>query len=228
MNKSLVEIVVETLEAVGLHAQRAFPGGRTPAIDCLETTVGIKEVDRAAGTATVKVSVLTPANLGAALCEDEGLYICSLLRNIGGACRQGEAIYDARGDFFCVPVEATFTGYEALDGWSNPAPAPAPTYTVKVENVVLEHVAAFDAECTVDTSDLSAGQKYWTFRLEEIIPLDRQESIIPAEPFSIAVAKEYGADVYSGCKITGRKRLFREDGLHHIWEGTADGMTAVS
>ena len=226
MNKSLIEIVVDTLLAEGLHCERAFPASRMPAIDCLETTVGLKEVDRAASTATVKVTVLSPAKLGAPSCEDAGLYICGLLRQIGGKCRMGEVAYDARGDFFYAPVEADFAGYEALDGWSEVTPSP--TYTVKVNNIVLEHVASFDVEYSINTTDPLAVTKSWTFRLEEIIPLSRQESAIPEEPFSIAVAKEYGTDVYSGCRITGRKRLFREDGLHHIWEGTATGMTMVS
>ena len=151
--------------------------------------------------------------------------ICGLLRKIGGACRQKEVSYDPRSDCFCVPVEATFAGYEALDGWSELSPAP--TFTVKVENVVLEDVVSFDAEYVVDTKDPENIRKYWTFRLEACIPLSRQENPVPQEPFSVAVAKEYGEDVYSGCIITGRKRLFREDGLHQIWEGTATEMTFI-
>ncbi len=223
MNKTLVEIVVETLNAEGIPAQRAFSARKMPAIDCLETTVGLKELDVAAGIATVKVSVLMPARMGGPACEDAGLRIYRLLGNIGGSCRQGEVTYDSRGDFFCVPVEATFAGHEALDGWCNSAPVP--TFTVKVENAVLEHAVSFDAEYTVDTTDPLTVKKYWTFRLKEITPLNRQEAVMSEEPFSITVVRDFSTEVYSGCRITGRKRQFREDGLHHIWEGTATGMT---
>lgn len=223
MNKTLIEIVVDALLAAGLHCERAFPAGRMPAIDCLETTVGLKEMDREANTATVKVSVLSPAKLGAPSCEDAGLHICRLLRQIGGKCCQGEVAYDARGDFFYVPVEATFAGYEALDGWSEVTPAPV--FTVKAENTVLEYAVSFDAEYSLVAIDKDNSAWRWAFRLEEITPFSRQENDMPEEPFRIAVAKEFSTEVYSDCVITNRKRLFREDGLHQIWEGTATGMT---
>ena len=91
----------------------------------------------------------------------------------------------------------------------------------------MEDAVSFDSEYSLVETELLEAEARWTFRLEEVIPLDRQESVIPEEPFSIAVVKEYSAEVYSGCRVTGRKRQFREDGLHHIWEGTATGMVVI-
>lgn len=226
MSKTLVEIVVDTLNAEGISAVRAYPAGKMLAIDNLYAAVGLKELDSAAGTETVKVFMLVPAKDGASVCEDAGLRVCRLLRAIGGSCRQGEAIYDSRGDFLYVPIEAVFAGQETMVGWDEQQPAP--TFSVKVENVVLENVVSFDAEYALVETELLEADAQWTFRLEELTPLNRQEEEMPEEPFSIAVVKEYSAEVYSGCRITGRKRLFREDGLHHIWEGTADAVTVVT
>ena len=225
MGKKLVEIVEEALGKEVIPATRTYPGGKMQAIENVFATVGLKELDPAAGTATVLVSILSPAQDGAEICEDEGLRACRILKSIGGTCRQGEVSYDSRGDYLCVPIEAVFVGHETIVGWS-PAKS-APTFTVKVENVVWEYAVSFDSEYTVDTTDPSAVKKYWTFRLEEIIPLNRQENAIPQEPFCISVVKEYSEDVYSGCRITGQKRMFREDGFHHIWEGAATTVTVV-
>lgn len=222
MGKKLVEIVEETLNEAVIPAMRTYPGGKMHAIKNVFATVGLKELDPAAGTATVIVSILSPAQDGAAVCEDEGLRACRLLKSIGGTCRQGEVSYDTHGDYLCVPIEAVFMGDETIAGWDYGAPAS--TFSVKVDDVVLEYAVSFDGEYSLT----EAGGSNWTFKLEQLVPLSRQEDPMPQEPFSIAVTKEYSVETYSGCKITGWKRLFREDGLRHIWEGTATGVTVVN
>lgn len=225
MGKSLIEIVIDLLKGMQIRADRAYPGQMMPAVETMVAAVGLKQLDQEHSTATVEVSVMTPARLGAGECEDKALWICRILKSIGGTCLLTKAEHIVGANLFRVSVEALFRGEETINGWQD-IPA-APTFAVKLGNVPLNHAVSFTAHRAVDEAVEEIGAAQWHFAVEEWFPLDAQEEEAPEEPFVITVSRVGSTERYNGCVLDVQKRILENGGLRQIREGVATSRTVT-
>ena len=117
MGKTLVETFVELLCDVGFSAQRAYPGTVMQDVTDLELTVQWAQLDQKAKTATVQVMVFSPAEKGAAVCQDGAVAVCLCLQSGGGNCVMKKTVYDPDMHLFGTEVLASFTGEQTAEGW---------------------------------------------------------------------------------------------------------------
>lgn len=199
-----------------------------PAIESIAAAVQLEQLDQAAGTATVLVSVLVPAALGAAASEDGAVQVCQILQGMGAVCLQGKSEYLNSAQMFCAAVSAVFSGEETVDGWEKPnEPAAPPTFSVKLGTRQLSFAVSFTAERALDDTVSVLDSATWHFRLEEVFPLEAREEAAPTEPFDITVSRTGRTEVFSGCALTAQKRVLEADGQRQIREGVAAGRTVI-
>lgn len=222
MGKSIVEIVIDLLKGSQIRVDRAYPGQMMPAVETMVAAVGLKRLDQADSSATVEVSVMTPAHLGAGECEDKAVWICRLLKSIGGSCLQGKAEHIVGANLFRVSIESVFYGQETLNGWQD-IPT-APTFAVKLGGMPLNYAISFTAHREVDETTENIENAAWHFKIEERFPLNAEEEASPEEPFAITVSRIGRTEVYNGCVLVAHKRILESDGQRQIREGVATSL----
>lgn len=223
MGKLILENVMDALRKKGIRVQRAYPGDRMPAIESMVAAVQLEQIDQAAATATVLVSVLAPAAMGAAESEDGAVLVSRILQTAGAMCRIHKTEHMSSANLFCTRVSAVFSGQETENGWQA-APKPL-TFSVMLGSTVLNCPVSFTAERAVDETAAALANAQWRFELEELFPLNVRENSTPASPYTITVRRDGRTEVYSGCVVTYQKRILGNDGQRQIRRGTATGRT---
>lgn len=236
MGRSIVTIVTDALRDAGIRVQRAMPGKALPELESAAVAVQLAQVDQAAATATVLVTVLAPAKLGGASCEELAVKVSSVLSGIGGVCRQ-EKLEQLTGTVLLeVPVYGKFAGYEKVDGWQElPKPGPVPeleaiTFTVFLGGRIASHAVSFSAwRKAVDEQGVVSeiADVPWQFSLKELLPLDTFEEAELKEPFTITVSRSGRTEVYSGCKLLYQSRYTSSKGLSQTREGVAESLKVI-
>lgn len=117
MGKTLVETVEKLLRDAGFSVQRAYPGTVMQDVTDLELTVQWAQLDQKAKTATVQVMVFSPAEKGAAVCQDGAVTVCLCLQSGGGSCVMKKTAYDPDMHLLGTEVLASFTGEQTANGW---------------------------------------------------------------------------------------------------------------
>ena len=69
--------------SAGIRARRAMPGGVLPELQSAAAAVQLAQVDQAAATATVLVTVVVPAKLGGGSCEELAVKVSSVMPSTG-------------------------------------------------------------------------------------------------------------------------------------------------
>ncbi len=227
MGRSIVDTVLDALQSEGISACRAMPSAAMGAPSGIAAAVQLHRLDQKEKTAEVLVTVLSPADRDASVCENGALQIFWILQRADGVCRQERTVYQAETDCFCTEVYALFSGEETENGWSPVVAEPEAEFSVFVGNATDSAAILFTARRAVDETVTVLGDAIWRFRLEERFALEESEPAWPAEPFSITVVREGGTEVYSGCVATSQKRSLDKTGQLQIREGTAQTMTVV-
>ena len=210
-----------------------MPGGVLPELQSAAAAVQLAQVDQAAASATVLVTVVVPAKLGGGSCEELAVKVSSVLSGIGGVCRL-EKLEQLTGTvLLALPVYAKFAGYEKADGWQElPKPTPEPdveamTFTVTLAGKEVAHAVSFAAwRRAVDDQGMvtQIGNVPWQFSLKELLPLDAVEEAAPTEPFTVTVSRSGRTEVYSGCTLLYQRRFTSAQGLNQTREGVAESL----
>lgn len=199
MGKLILEQVVNALNQVGIRAERAYPGRTMPAITQTAAAVSLGESEIREKPVTVLVTVLAPASMGAAACEDAALEAGEVLRRLGGECSVDVCRFDGRTGLFSTAVTAAFSR----------------NMEIKMDSRNLNHVVSLESWRAVDEEVSSIDGALWYFRLEEFIPWGEEEDYEPGEPFSLT----NGRVTFTGCRWTSCRRITKADGIQMIREG---------
>ncbi len=227
MGRSIVGIVVDALQEAGFSAFRAMPPGEMGELTGQCATVLLHRLEPEQKQAEVKVTVLSPAHLGASVCEDGALQILWVLQGAGGSCRQEAVAYSSQMDVFCANVFVTFSGEETENGWVQLVPEPEPEFSVFVGEATDSAAILFTARRAVDDTVTVLDGAVWHYRLEERFALDEEEPQWPQEPFSITVTREGRTERYDGCVVTSQRRSLDATGQAQVREGMAQTMTVL-
>ena len=98
------------IDDFGIATQRAMPCQKAPIITQPVAAVSLRAADLTAETITLQVTIMSPMDKGAPLCEDTALIIADLMHSNHGAdiCTVGECQSDERAGVFLVAIIGVF------------------------------------------------------------------------------------------------------------------------
>lgn len=209
MGKLILEQAVQALQAGGIPAARAMPAARMPEITATVAAVSLQGMDLRSKKMTVLVTVLTPAHLGSAVCEEAALTAGELLSDIGGKCSADACRFDGRTGLFAVEVTAQFN-------------SEVPKITIN--DVELKHVLAFTSWRTLDEEVSDWDNAKWNFRLEEYFPMGDDVEADPAGTFVLNHICQSGSESYIDSTWTYQRKVWDASGVRQIRLGVAEVM----
>lgn len=211
MGKLNLGDVVQALADAGIPTERAFPARKLAMITEPVAAVSLKQAQMRGQTLTVQVRILSPAELGAATCEETALAAGETLTELGGDCTVEECRFDGRTGMFSVDITAQFL---------------TEIPKVKLNGTLLQYVEAFTCWRTVDEDAgvTELDQAKWYFRLEEFFPAGVDEEEEPEEPFELMHISAIGSETYCSCKWTYQRRVWGSTGIRQIRLGAAESM----
>lgn len=225
MGNSILDMVLRSLRKTGFQADAAFPGQKFPVITEPVAAVHIEKVDSANMTVTVEVSILCPAELGGARCEQEALRALDMLCMEGAQCIQEGCEYNGHAKAWSVRILATFTCTTGAEDCIM-----GPGFQVYVKDQLIPFAVSFEAEQVFDVAaqyqmgedapaGILSGSWVWKLRLEELIPPGNSEVQDPEPDFEVLVEREDALESYVHCRWISVRREFTRQGLRRIRTG---------
>lgn len=214
--------VMTAVRNSGLRVQRAYPGTKIPAISEPVAAVRRQGADLQDNSETVVVTILSPGELGAQVCEDAALAAGRVLAELGAICTVAECGFDGQTGLFSVNVTARLVEEEEVQ--EEPE---EPRVEVTLGTAQLRCVVDFTAWRTVDDEVTALSDALWNFQLEEFFPTGTQEEAAPTEPFSLKMTLGSVTERYSECVWIYEKRVAEGSGIRQIRTGIA-GSKATS
>ncbi len=209
MGKLILEKAVSVLREAGFAADRGYPAEKMIHVTGPVCAVNLLQADLRQQTATVKVMVFTPMELGGAACEETTLSAAEALSQAGGKCSVETLQVEAKQGLFSMGITAQF--YTAI-----------PKILIGEEE--LENVTAFTSWRGVDELITDIDHAPWCFRLEEFFPVGVEEPPEPDSPFALMHVNAQGAKIFTGCVWTYQRRVWSADGIRQIRLGQAEDM----
>lgn len=207
MGKLMLNNVVQTLRSAGMAVERGYPGQKLASITKPVCAVNLLSADLRNQTATARVTVISPADLGAAACENAALNVAEVLAETGGKCDVLACALNGRTGLFEAEVTAKFLT-------NSPK--------LLLNSVELNHAVAFTYWRTVDDEITDLEEAPWGFRLEEFFPTGSDEDEDPDSPFTLGHITYTGFYTFSNCCWTYVRRIWGADGIRQIRLGTAE------
>ena len=218
----IIASVTSVLQLAGYRTGNANPGGVMPAITEPVVAVNLERANMAARSVVVRVTVVAPLTLGARSCEEHGLAVCRLLSQMGGKCDLQPSKFNPKTELFSASVLVTFQGNVLDENW-----APGDLCQVRFgAGYYLNKVVSFTSWQEPE-EEQALEESSWKIRVEEQLEGIRPEEV-PANVANITVLYADGEEVYSDCKLIGRKRVIRDGALVQTWEATANSRTIGS
>lgn len=211
MNIWVSKIIAE-LNRQGISAVRAFPSGRMPEMQQPCAGVRLRYMD--ADKTEVLISVLAPAALGGAACEDTAQSAGYAVEALGGQWQLGCCEFDSRSGTFCTELCAVF-----MEEAEYPV--------IMLGNATVKNGKVFSAWRSTDETVTSLESAPWHFRIEEIVSSGTEEEM-PAQPFSITVSYCGRQETYTGCTWVSQKRETTVSGIRQIREGIAQSRNTTA
>lgn len=111
MGQIIIEDIVRMIDDFGVATQRAMPCQKASIITRPVAAVSVRAADMAAETLTLQVTIMSPMDKGAPLCEDMALKVADLMHSNHGAdiCTVGECQSDERAGVFSVAIIGVFS-----------------------------------------------------------------------------------------------------------------------
>ncbi len=225
MGISIVDFVIDTLKNNGVRAECARPAGNLMTVQDVVAAVSILRMDQEKQCITVQVDVICPDKYDAKRCEDRALQICQVLQRTGGVCRQENCTYMSTVRAFCIPVWVSYHGQllrDVWEGWPELLVTVGGEYLMYMVSFTAERVYPKPAAGTTPSPPAATQEETWSFRLEEYYPAGAEEAQTVKEPFSISLECGDASEVYSGCVLTGFKRVTDASGVRQIRTGTSN------
>jgi hypothetical protein len=201
---------MDALQNAGIRTERAYPGRRMQVITAPVAAVSLAQADHIAGTAKVCITIMSPARLGGAACEDQAEKAARAVAALGAQCVQEACGFESQADLYCAKVFVSFTG------------AVTPTFSVLIGGVALPAAVRFEAWKEVDgKTGTTLANATWQIRLEETFLPGRAETVTAEEPFSLTVIRDRSTEVFDGCVWTRAQRTDERGQLLQVRIGTA-------
>jgi hypothetical protein len=215
----VVTNIAAVLRSAGYRTGDANPGAVMPEIKEPVLAVNLERVDAKNLYLVIRVTIVSPLALGARACEEHGLTVCRMLTELGGYCELQPSGFNPKTEMFSAAVLATFYGHVLEEDWWSRG-----IFQVKFgSGYYMSEVVSFTAWQEAE-ADQTLGECLWHIRVEEKLEAIRQEDV-PVSLNKVTVMYENGQEYYNECRLTGRKRIFKDGALHQIWDVIAQTRT---
>ena len=222
----ILERVLQRLRQAGFPAELAYSGKKQTAVTEPVAAVHIGKVDRGAYQITVAVSILCPAGMGGAACEEAGLRAVEALHEDGAVCTMQGCKYDGLIRSFSVAIQAVYT---MATGQGEQEKA---DFSVSIDGETLPYALEFTAEERQkhelryamgerNPKGVSLGSGSWDICLVERIPTGGEDLAEQTGSFTIQIAGQHGNEIYRQCMWISVKREFTRQGLKCTRKGIA-------
>lgn len=209
MGKLILSNAVQALCDAGIPARRSAPRQKMAEITTPVAAVSLKSADMRSKKVTLLATVLSPAALGMAACEEMALDVGAILESLGGKCSVGACRFEGRIGLFCTEVTGEFASQMPK---------------ITIDGTLLEHVQAFTSWRTLDDEVTDWGNAKWNFRLEEYFPMGDEEEANVAGPFTLVHTCENGTESYIDSTWTYQRRVWDASGIRQLRLGVANEM----
>ena len=214
--------MIDALRAVDIRADEAYPGSRIPALTGPVAAVRLGKMDRSVRTTAVQTVVMSPASSGGSVCEATALRAVEALQDMGGTCTKDVCKFDEMADVFYIDIETEFFGTALEDSWSA-----GPGYAVTIGSQAMEHVVSFSIKRQTDDEVTAISDAKWQFTLKELLPPGTSEPSDPTEPFTLAVTRSNGDEMFTGCTWISAQREDTNKGISQTRVGLANARTVM-
>lgn len=234
MGSMILMKVQDELELAGFYVNTAYPGQKYPQIRETVAAVHMEKMDGNSQEMTVEVDIISPANLGGAMCEHEAFRATEALTAVGARCIQNGCVYQAATNTFRVTIHATFSGNtQSEDGSIGLG------FQVYINNVLQPHATGFVSNKEADNKviytigmalpeDSTAGPFLHTFELEELIPIGETSAEDHTGTFTIRVETENTVERFFACRWNSVRQEYTKAGVKRIRKGIARIREEVS
>ncbi len=224
MTLDIITRVIDGLNQAGLPAQAAFPGGPMSAVTEARAAVSLEKLEHTARSATVLVTVLSPAAIGGSACETAALTAGQVMEGLGGICQQEACRFQGYADAYYVRVLGTFHAGQVSNDWASTS-----GFSVKIGDVALPNAVAFKAQQAVDdVTGTPLSTAVWSFRIQEEYGRGQVPPPLPDGTFTITVTRSGGREVYRDCVWTSGALEDTPTGLRWVRTGVAASRAFLS
>jgi hypothetical protein len=201
--------VIQTLRNGGFAVERGFPAAKAVTISEPVCAVNLLKADMRGQTQTVLITVLSPMELGAAVCEDAALSAGRMLNDRQFSCDIGNCNLNGRTGLYEIRLTVAYS---------------TDLKRFMINEVQLGHVVAFDYSQKWLPGMEDVSEAPWEFRLEEFIPHNADEEEQPEGTFTLLHNHTLGLMTFTECTWTLVKRTWTPEGIRQIREGKAQAM----
>lgn len=220
---TIINTVIEALNAAGIPAVEAYSGAHMPQITQATAAVSLEKLEHTARCATVLVTAMAPASGGGAACQQAAVKIGQELEKLGGRCVQEACRFHGYGDAFYVRVLATFYGGAVMEDWNETS-----EFIVKLNTTLLSNAVSFRADQALDeVTGTPLSTAVWSFRLEEEYGRGEAPPPPPEEPFTVTVMRNGSTEVYEDCTWISMQVENTATGLRQVRSGVATSRGVI-
>lgn len=193
MGRERITAVIDALQALGIRADRGYPGKGMPYPDAPVVAVSLQE--QTAEKLTLAVRVYCTVEFGGIVCEDLSMDIVPILEGQGAACTVETCSFDGKSGLFSIPIYATWVT----------VPAAETAFTVQVGDRMLPYVTAVaarrDVEKTMgENAAVITTDDGWYITVTELLPLTSAPEADAADSFTLIVSRRGGTENYAECQ----------------------------
>ena len=191
MGRERITQVIDTLQSVGIRADRGYPNKGMPYPDAPVVAVNLQE--QTAEKLTLAVQVYCTVEFGGIVCEDLSLDIVPILEGLGAVCTMENCGFSGKSGLFSIRILARWDTSEK----------PERGFTVQVGDSMLPFVTAVSARRAVDktmvSTELVTEDDGWYITVSELLPLGNQPEPDSTETFTLTVSRLGGTESYPDC-----------------------------
>ncbi len=209
MGKLTIEKVVKALQDGGIPTSRGMPAGKMAQIAESVAAVNLQTMDLGKKTVTVLVTILTPASLGAAACEEMAFQTAGILNGLDSKTLVQDCNFISRANLFATEITVQFDSERPK---------------ITIDQIQMRHVVSFSSWRDQSEETISWVDAPWYFELEEFIPAGEDEDADPEGTFQLMHISHGGSESFVDSRWTYQRRDWDGSGMRQVRRGIATRM----
>lgn len=192
MGRQRINQVIDALQAVGIRADRGYPGKGMPYPDAPVVAVSLQK--QTAEQLILAVTVFCTVEFGGTVCEDLSMDIVPIIEGMDGKCTVENCGFSGKSGLFSIRI---------LASW-NTAAEPEAAFTVQAGDEMLPFATAFSARRDVKkgmvATELYTEDEGWYITVTELLPLANLPEADSTEHFTMILSRLGGTESYPDCQ----------------------------
>ena len=192
MGRKRITQVIDALQALGIRADRGYPGTGMPYPDAPVVAVNLQE--QTAEKLVLAITVYCTPEFSGTVCEDLSMDIAAIVEEMGAGCTMENCGFNGKSGLFSIRI---------LAQWDT-APDKTAGFTVQAGDKVLpyamEVTARRDLAYEIKDGNMTALDKGWFITVTELLPLASTPELDSDYSFTLIISRRGGSESYAGCR----------------------------